>query len=80
MEAENILKEIQIRYTKTATVQTITITDQGNGFNWPDYMYLDPALMTKLNGRGIATARLTSFDEIKYNDTGNEVTAIIYAT
>jgi two-component system cell cycle response regulator len=77
MRAENINKEINVEYRKTATEQKITITDQGKGFDWTAFLHLDPDRVTQMNGRGIATAKMQSFDDVTYNDCGNQVTATI---
>lgn len=55
---------------------TVTITDQGNGFDttkFPDPT--DTEHLLKLHGRGIFITRMY-FSEIKYNKKGNEVTLI----
>jgi CheY-like chemotaxis protein len=77
MRAENVNKEIKVAYQKTAAEQSITITDQGEGFNWHGFLNLDPTRVTQANGRGIATARIQSFDDITYNTSGNQVKATI---
>lgn len=50
-----------------------TITDEGNGFDWhnmPDQS--DPEVLLAANGRGILLARM-QFDELEYNEKGNQV-------
>ena len=62
---------IDFYYNKTSC--TWTITDEGEGFNWrslPDPT--DPQNILCQNGRGIFLARM-SFDNIKFNETGNSV-------
>jgi DNA-binding response OmpR family regulator len=56
-----------------------TIVDQGAGFDWHKYLQLDAERAFDPNGRGIAMARMTSFDELDYRGNGNEVVATIYA-
>lgn len=56
-----------------------TIVDQGGGFEWRKYLQLDAGRAFDPNGRGIAMARMTSFDEIDYRGRGNEVVATVYA-
>lgn len=53
------------------------IIDQGAGFDWRKYMQLDPERAFDPNGRGIAMARMTSFDRLDYRGSGNEVVATI---
>lgn len=55
----------------------VRITDQGVGFDWQDYIHIDPSRMADNHGRGIAQANLISFDELKFNTRGNQVTASV---
>ncbi len=54
-----------------------SIRDQGSGFDWRNYLELSPERVFDNHGRGIAMARLISFDELSYNETGNQVTAVV---
>lgn len=54
----------------------LKIADEGKGFNWRKYIDVDPARAADNHGRAIAQAKSESFDDITYNDIGNEVTAI----
>lgn len=58
-------------------VITITIRDEGKGFNWQTYMDVVPARMAEPHGRGIITAREAFDGRIKYNVSGNEVVCTI---
>nr|CRH07836.1 putative response regulator receiver protein [Candidatus Magnetococcus massalia] len=51
----------------------ITITDQGIGFDWQGYLNFDPARAFDSHGRGIAMAKMLSFDCMQYQDPGNQV-------
>ena len=53
------------------------IIDTGKGFQWRKYMEIDPARAQDNHGRGIAQANAVSFDQLEYNDIGNEVTAFV---
>jgi len=75
--SENADKEITIRYTKNAEHISLTIQDPGPGFNWEDYMTLDPSRAFDTHGRGIAMANLMSFNQLHYHGNGNTVEAII---
>ncbi len=55
----------------------VKIKDQGEGFDWRNYMQIDPARATDNHGRGIAQANMVSFNRLTYNETGNEVTAFV---
>ena len=56
----------------------ITITDQGQGFDWQKYMELDADLACASHGRGIAMAKFLSFDHLEYRGCGNEVLCVIH--
>lgn len=55
----------------------LKITDEGAGFNWRKYIEVDPSRALDSHGRGIAQIKSECFDEIVYNDLGNEVVAIV---
>jgi len=55
----------------------IRIRDQGDGFDWTPYLDFDPERAFDPHGRGIAAARLSSFDELEYLGRGNEVVATV---
>ncbi len=55
----------------------ITITDMGNGFDWQDYLEISINRIADNHGRGIAMAKVLSFDAIEYHGNGNTVTATI---
>ena len=51
----------------------VTISDQGQGFDYESYLELSPERATDPHGRGIATACGLSFDEVTYLGSGNQV-------
>lgn len=51
----------------------ITITDQGDGFDWKTYLELTPKRAYDTHGRGIVLASVMSFDKIEFRGTGNQV-------
>jgi anti-sigma regulatory factor (Ser/Thr protein kinase) len=55
----------------------IRVSDQGEGFDWRPYMELDPKRAFDPHGRGIALARLSSFDTLDYRGCGNEAVATV---
>lgn len=69
-----------VRVERDATTVVFTITDQGKGFDWQQYLDFDPARAFDPNGRGIAMARLTSFSSLTYQGAGNVVVARIDLT
>jgi len=51
----------------------ITIRDEGEGFDWRKLPAVAPENLLAFNGRGIFLTKIY-FDEVSYNETGNEVT------
>jgi CheY-like chemotaxis protein/anti-sigma regulatory factor (Ser/Thr protein kinase) len=74
---ENVGKIVRVKYKKTLNSVKIRITDEGHGFSWDKFMAFDPSRAYDTHGRGIATAKKISFDEIQYFDKGNIVEASI---
>ena len=61
-------------YEKEANDQIkVIIKDEGDGFDFNDYQEISPERMMNPNGRGIALARLVSFDMLEYIGNGSEV-------
>ena len=56
---------------------SLHITDQGNGFDWKNYMDFDPERAFDTHGRGIAMANKVSFDQIEYRGNGNQVLTVL---
>lgn len=56
------------------------IRDEGEGFEWQAYLEIDPNRAFDNHGRGIAMARLISFDHLEYRGRGNEVLAVVLHT
>lgn len=56
---------------------TITIRDQGQGFDYSRYLEFDASRLLDTHGRGIAMARYLSFDQLEYRDGGREVVATL---
>ena len=54
-----------------------TIIDQGEGFDWRQYLEFDPDRAFDPNGRGIAMARMMSFASLEYLGRGNAVVATV---
>jgi CheY-like chemotaxis protein/anti-sigma regulatory factor (Ser/Thr protein kinase) len=74
---ENREKRVRVELCRNADGLTIRISDQGPGFDWEKYLDFDPDRAFDPNGRGIALARLTSFDSLTYEGRGNIVVASI---
>ena len=68
---------IELEFNVASDRVQIRIRDQGDGFDWTPYMDFDPDRAFDPHGRGIAVARLSSFDELEYVGDGNEVVATV---
>lgn len=70
-------RAVTVSLVKDAENITLTIRDQGEGFEWRKYLEFDPERAFDPNGRGIAMAKMMSFDAIEYQGNGNTVTVKI---
>lgn len=72
---ENKDKYVDIRYGIDEESQEVRlyVKDQGDGFNWQEFLNLDYKRVLQSTGRGIARAKMYSFDSIEYLGTGSEV-------
>lgn len=75
---ENAAKRVRARLEKHADRVELTITDDGPGFDWRPYLELDANRAFDTHGRGIAMARMLSFDELEFLAPGNAVRGIAY--
>ena len=75
--SENVGTFVELEFSVTAKSVQIRIRDQGQGFDWTPYMDFDPNRAFDPHGRGIAVARLSSFDDLEYLGPGNEVLATV---
>jgi CheY-like chemotaxis protein/anti-sigma regulatory factor (Ser/Thr protein kinase) len=55
----------------------IQISDEGEGFDWKQYLEIDPSRTMHNHGRGIAMANMLCFNKLIYNEKGNQVTGVI---
>lgn len=74
---ENNGKYATLEYQLQGEELKIRIKDEGKGFEVSRFLNIDPQRATHPNGRGIAMARLTSFDDLEYLGPGNEVLCTI---
>lgn len=56
---------------------SLTISDEGDGFDWHKYLEFDPARAFDSHGRGVMMAKSISFDELEYQGSGNVVRVFI---
>jgi len=74
---DNRHKQINVRLEIRASEIEYRISDYGAGFNSAEYLETDPNRVVNTHGRGIAIAKLMSFDELEFNSVGNEVLAVV---
>lgn len=72
-------RKVTIEYVMDEEKLCFTIRDEGSGFDWESVTYEDDMeSLSRPHGRGILMTRFY-FDEVKFNEKGNEVTLIKYA-
>ncbi len=69
-------REIEIRIDHDEREGRLTITDQGQGFPWREFV-ARPLNGKRPNGRGLWIAFNSQFDRIAFNPMGNEVTCVV---
>lgn len=70
-------KLVEVLYRRAEDRIELTITDQGQGFDWTRFLEMDAERVFDVHGRGIALARAISFDTLVYRGRGNEVVATV---
>lgn len=73
-------RRVTVSATDTPRGSTYVVRDEGPGFDpsqLPDP--LDPENLAKVSGRGLLLIR-TFMDEVRFNDRGNEITMVKWAT
>ncbi len=66
-------KRVRVTLARADDKLLVRIVDQGRGFDWQPFLEMDPARAFDSHGRGIAMARMLSFDRIEYLGAGNQV-------
>ncbi len=64
---------VEVHFQRQPEKLVFTIQDQGDGFDWRDFLEFSPERVFDLHGRGIAMARMMSFDHLEYQGCGNRV-------
>ena len=72
-QKEYMERTVFVKFNRNEQEIIISIADQGNGFEWQEYLELSPERSSHSHGRGIAMANILSFDKIEYQGNGNEV-------
>ena len=70
---ENANKYAEIHYFKNNDTVSLIIKDEGEGFEWEEYLEVSPHRVADNHGRGIAIASIMSFDKLDYIGCGSEV-------
>lgn len=73
LSAEHKDKRVRVRFKRGDSTNKILIVDEGKGFEWQNFLELDPMRAFDTHGRGIAMAKMMSVDEINYIGCGNRV-------
>ena len=76
-QPEYAVRSAQVHFVRANGEISFLITDQGQGFDWIQYLQITPERAFHSHGRGIAMAKIVSFDRVEYLGCGNQVRAII---
>jgi CheY-like chemotaxis protein len=74
---ENATKTVILEFERAEGEVSFLIQDQGDGFDWQNYLEISPERAFDTHGRGIAMAKMLSFDRMEYQGNGNRVLATI---
>ena len=74
---KNKNKRVTLEFERSNDNACFLIQDEGDGFDWQDYLEISPDRVFDTHGRGIAMARMLSFDHLEYQGNGNRVVASI---
>ena len=74
---ENASKQAEVRFERCEDRIQFFIRDQGPGFDWKQYLNVDPQRAFDTHGRGIAMASRLSFSHLEYRGCGNEVVGTV---
>ncbi len=70
-------KKVKVSFVKEGELNKIVIEDQGNGFEWQNYIEFDPHRAFDSHGRGIAMTKLMSVEKIDFQGSGNIVEILV---
>lgn len=74
---ENAHKFVELVFERFPDQIRITVTDQGQGFDWREYQEIKTERMLESHGRGIPMAKAMSFDHMEFLGTGNQVLCVV---
>ncbi len=66
-------RQVTVELEKKTEAINLIISDEGEGFNWENYLEISTDRVTDNHGRGIAMAKMFSFHELTYCGCGNRV-------
>lgn len=70
-------RHVLLTYQRSPQGDVFTVEDQGAGFDWRNYIEMRPERAFHTHGRGIAMAKMLSFDTLDYQGAGNVVVATV---
>lgn len=70
-------KRLHVTFRREPHQITLRVADEGSGFDWQNYLEMQPGRAFDPNGRGIALARMLSFSDMRYEGAGNIALATI---
>ncbi|MDB5816240.1 MAG: response regulator [Rhodocyclales bacterium] len=76
---ENIEKRVRLHLAPHREGWKVTITDDGEGFDWKAFLEVAPERAFAPNGRGIVLARKLAFTQMTYKGKGNCVELLMPA-
>ena len=71
---------VQVSFAKKEDGCYLTTSDDGDGFDWQNYLQVNTERATHNHGRGIAMANMMSFNRLFYNNRGNTVTGEVWSS
>ena len=77
LSPEHVHKFVEVTFERHPDRIQLTVTDQGQGFDWIDYQEIKPERLLESHGRGIAMAKALSFDHLEYLGPGNRVFCVV---
>lgn len=70
-------KKARLSFERSSEAIHFLIRDEGHGFDWNQFLEITPERALHSHGRGIAMARMLSFDRVEYQGSGNRVLATV---
>jgi hypothetical protein len=74
---ENKNKYVTVSFQRSKEYIKLHVKDEGHGFDWKKFQYLDSSRIYDSHGRGIIMAKNLAFDRLEYINNGNEVNCYI---